>query len=115
MDYTVYSEQSELFAYFRKDNPSACQFFPIPDDLENYHKVPIEKESDIYGKRYDPELGELVDAVESRTVTVKKRKIAYKEQSDPLFMEWQYDQTPESYQAWRDAVAAIKDKYPFQQ
>lgn len=41
-----------------------------------------------------------------------KRKEAYRLESDPLFMEWQYDNTPESEQAWRDKVAEIKTRYP---
>ncbi|EJG1615110.1 hypothetical protein CFE14_RS15865 [Vibrio parahaemolyticus] len=40
------------------------------------------------------------------------RKQAYAEESDPLFLEWQYDQTPEKEQAWRDKVAEIKARYP---
>ncbi|MEY0971294.1 hypothetical protein ACFDTO_34045 [Microbacteriaceae bacterium 4G12] len=41
-----------------------------------------------------------------------KRKEAYRLESDPLFMEWQYDNTPESEQVWRDKVAEIKARYP---
>lgn len=40
------------------------------------------------------------------------RRVAYVAESDPLFLEWQYDQTPESEQAWRDKVAEIKARYP---
>ncbi|MBG5233943.1 hypothetical protein GHU69_26970 [Pseudomonas aeruginosa] len=40
------------------------------------------------------------------------RRAAYVVESDPLFLEWQYDQTPESEQAWRDKVAEIKDRHP---
>ncbi|MGB0940816.1 MAG: hypothetical protein ACPGUE_00370 [Marinomonas sp.] len=41
-----------------------------------------------------------------------KRKLAYKAESDPLYMEWQFDQAPESEQAWRNKVAEIKARYP---
>lgn len=41
-----------------------------------------------------------------------KRKVAYKAESDPLYMEWQFDHTPESEQAWRNKVAEIKARYP---
>lgn len=44
--------------------------------------------------------------------TVASRIIAYKAESDPLYMEWKFDQTPESEQAWRDKVAEIKARYP---
>lgn len=40
------------------------------------------------------------------------RRMAYRAESDPLFLEWQYDQTPEAEQAWRDKVAEIKARYP---
>lgn len=42
----------------------------------------------------------------------EKRKAAYRDESDPLYMEWQYDKTPESEQVWRDKVAEIKLRYP---
>jgi len=41
-----------------------------------------------------------------------KRQSAYKSESDPLYMEWQFDQTAESEQTWRDKVAEIKARYP---
>ncbi|QFI37612.1 hypothetical protein FR932_07025 [Moritella marina ATCC 15381] len=40
------------------------------------------------------------------------RKKAYKTQSDPLYMEWQFDKTAEKEQVWRDKVAEIKARYP---
>ncbi|EPG0369741.1 hypothetical protein ACSWVZ_002593 [Photobacterium damselae] len=40
------------------------------------------------------------------------RQMAYNTESDPLFLEWQYDQTSEKEQAWRDKVAEIKTRYP---
>jgi hypothetical protein len=43
---------------------------------------------------------------------LRLRKKAYIAESDPLYMEWQYDNTPESEQAWRDKVAEIKARYP---
>jgi len=43
---------------------------------------------------------------------LEKRQVAYKAESDPLYMEWQFDQTPESEQAWRDKVEEIKLRYP---
>lgn len=40
------------------------------------------------------------------------RRGAYAAESDPLYMEWQYDQTAEAEQAWRDKVAEIKARHP---
>ncbi|WP_036230125.1 hypothetical protein [Marinobacterium jannaschii] len=43
---------------------------------------------------------------------LEKRKAAYREESDPLFIEWQYENDSASEQAWRDKVAEIKARYP---
>lgn len=40
------------------------------------------------------------------------RQKAYKSEADPLYMEWQYDQTQEAEKAWRDKVTEIKTRYP---
>ena len=45
--------------------------------------------------------------------TVKSREAAYKKESEPLYMKWQYDQTFESEQAWRAKVSEIDAHYPF--
>ncbi len=42
----------------------------------------------------------------------QKRKIAYQKEADPLYLEWQYDQTAEKEQIWRAQVAEIKARYP---
>lgn len=42
----------------------------------------------------------------------ESRRVAYVAESDPLFLEWQYDQTVAAEQAWRDKVAEIKARYP---
>ena len=41
-----------------------------------------------------------------------RRQRAYVAESDPLFLEWQYDKTPEVEQVWRNKVAEIKARYP---
>lgn len=43
---------------------------------------------------------------------LQQRQHAYKSESDALYLTWQYDQTPEAEQAWRDKVAEIKQRYP---
>lgn len=43
---------------------------------------------------------------------VVRREAAYAKESDPLYMEAQFDGTPESLQKWRDKVAEIKARYP---
>jgi hypothetical protein len=64
-------------------------------------------EMEVYRNTYD-ELTEYYSAHEA----LIKRKTAYKTESDPLYMEWQFDQTTESEQAWRDKVEEIKLRYP---
>lgn len=41
-----------------------------------------------------------------------RRMVAYVAESDPLFLEWQYDKTAAAEQAWRYKVAEIKARYP---
>ena len=48
-------------------------------------------------------------------LVTKKRQAAYKAESDPLYMEAQFDGTPESHQKWQDKVAEIKARYPLPQ
>ena len=48
----------------------------------------------------------------SYDAVIERRKTAYKEEADPLYLEWQYDGTAEKEQAWRDKVAEIKARYP---
>lgn len=45
---------------------------------------------------------------------VEKRQAAYRIESDPLYMEWQYDKTPETEQYWRNKVLEIKARYPLE-
>ena len=49
------------------------------------------------------------DATEGQ---LARRKRRYETESDPLYLEGQYDKTPESEQVWRDKVAGIKLRYP---
>ncbi|MBB1338181.1 hypothetical protein [Pseudoalteromonas sp. SR44-2] len=46
------------------------------------------------------------------TQNIAKRQASYKAESDPLYMEAQFDGTPESHQNWQDKVAEIKARYP---
>lgn len=43
---------------------------------------------------------------------IAKRKAAYAKESDPLFLEWQYDKTSATEAKWRDKVAEIKLRFP---
>ena len=74
---------------------------------------------------YDPafmaELGmseEVIDSVlaqrdwDATDGQLARRKRRYETESDPLYMEWQYDKTQESEQVWRDKVSEIKAQLP---
>nr|WP_262924434.1 hypothetical protein [Pseudomonas aeruginosa] len=59
--------------------------------------------------------GGLIDAAASEAKLVDlvaARRAAYVAEADPLFLEWQYDETPEKEQVWRAKVAEIKARYP---
>lgn len=43
------------------------------------------------------------------------RQRAYERESDPLFLEWQYDRTPLAETAWLNKVAEIKARYHIQE
>jgi hypothetical protein len=49
---------------------------------------------------------------EMLAATIAQREAAYKSESDPLYMEWQYDQTDSAEKKWRDKVAEIKARLP---
>ena len=74
---------------------------------------------------YDPafmaELGMSEDVIDSVLAQhnyeltegqLARRQRAYEAESDPLFLEWQYDKTAVAEQIWRDKVAEIKARYP---
>ncbi|MCZ0752586.1 hypothetical protein [Aeromonas enteropelogenes] len=57
--------------------------------------------------------GNTPKSAEEHEVDVRMlREHAYRTESDPLYMEWKYDGTPEKEKAWRDKVAEIKSRYP---
>ena len=75
------------------------------------------KTYDNYDPAFMAELGMSEEAIASVTAQrdwgategqLARRKRCYETESDPLYMEWQYDKTLESEQVWRDKVAEIK-------
>ncbi|HIF7926564.1 TPA: hypothetical protein ACYY2C_006278 [Pseudomonas aeruginosa] len=63
----------------------------------------------------EAQAGELIAAAVDQAKLadlVAARRAAYVAEADPLFLEWQYDETPEKEKAWRDKVAEIKALYP---
>ncbi|MGE6098559.1 hypothetical protein ACLH0B_04845 [Aeromonas salmonicida] len=77
---------------------------------------------------YDPafmaELGMSEDVIDSVLAQhnyeltegqLARRQRAYVAESDPLFLEWQYDKTAAAETAWLNKVAEIKGRYPITQ
>ncbi|MCG7546952.1 hypothetical protein [Pseudoalteromonas sp. Of7M-16] len=50
--------------------------------------------------------------IEETKVVIEQRQQAYNREADPLFIEYQFDQTAEAEQAWREKVLEIKARYP---
>lgn len=46
------------------------------------------------------------------SAALASRVEAYKSESDPLYIEWQYDQSEVGEILWRKKVAEIKERYP---
>lgn len=111
-------ETKEVFkkAYVDRETCRSVQVWPAPDDLENWYEIDFDPTFNYVGKVYDPVTGGWTayeDTTEGHNAKMlAKRKVAYAE-TDKLFMEWQYDQTEESRLAWVNAVAKIKEDYPF--
>ena len=55
---------------------------------------------------------ESIEVIYSLDEVYQLRANAYKAESDPLYMAWQFDKTPEAEQAWRATVEEIKARYP---
>ncbi|MBE3958890.1 hypothetical protein HJ141_22425 [Vibrio parahaemolyticus] len=72
------------------------------DDFDSTHLSKTYTQSEINKALFDDKMRQAISS----------RQAAYKTESDPLYMEWQYDQTPESETAWRDKVAEIKSRHP---
>ena len=54
----------------------------------------------------EPTFDELMSAA------LVNRAAAYKSESDPLYIKWQYDQSDEGESKWRAKVKEIKERYP---
>ncbi len=46
------------------------------------------------------------------SAALANRAAAYKSESDPLYIEWQYDQGEDGEELWRAKVQEIKERYP---
>ncbi|GLT16289.1 hypothetical protein GCM10007938_00650 [Vibrio zhanjiangensis] len=85
--------------------------FTLEERPTGYHLVdgPYSK----HGKIVEniAEISDEIAEIESLNVLSLRQK-AYYQESDPLYLEWQYDKTAEKEQQWRDKVTEIKARYP---
>lgn len=98
-----YIDMEVLFEGFEDYIP----FTATPDDSTVYGR-------ELYHLASTGYYGEVVEVVreEFKPDPVALRKEAYTLESDPIYMEWQYDQDPEVEALWRAKVAEIKARYP---
>ena len=107
-------EEAFTVAYVDKATCRKVQVWPVPEDLDNWYEIDFDPKIEYMGKHYDPDTGSWSsDTVVERLKVVAARKREYATTTDPLFMEWQYDQTPESKAAWIEGVAKLKRDFPF--
>lgn len=110
-----YSTEEVKFTkiYINKYKLDDVVIYPAPKDLENWIEAPYDRDFSYVGKIYDIASGTFVENVaRSRDSQLSLRKEAYRAESDPLFLEWQYDLSSESEEAWRTKVKDIKLRYP---
>lgn len=85
--------------------------FEAQDVPHGYYLVdgPYEKGGQIVSN-----VSEIADEVAANALNavLNQRKEAYRVESDPLYIEWQYDKSEEKEQVWRGKVAEIKERYP---
>jgi hypothetical protein len=112
------NKEPEVFlkAYVKKEHLSNVQVFPVPTDLENWIEIDFDPKFNYRNKIYNIETGEFNICSElNNKLALSKRKQAYTQRSDPLFLEWQFDKTASAEKAWIDEVLVIKAEYPLTQ
>lgn len=113
INYVPKSEEVFDKAYVDKATCRVVIVWPVPEDLTNWYETDFDPEFEYFGKVYDPITGEWkTDAEVQLNVKRAARKEAYIRESDPLYLEYQFDKTPESEKAWRDSVQRVKDRIP---
>lgn len=109
-------ETNEVLGFFTTEFPknikhpnvmiSDADFYKFNEEQSTHVNV----ENGLFMGFYKVEVEETPEEYNDRMLSLRRQ--AYKK-TDGLFMEWQFDETEESRVAWRDAVAAVKQNYPF--
>lgn len=107
------------FYFDAEGNLYQCSSISIP---ENVKSVILDNDVDIDTYKYIndalvlkenyKEILKKRSSLSSKQDVYYLRQHAYQMESDPLFMEWQYDKSEEKENIWRSKVAEIKERYP---
>ena len=95
--------------YVKKDN----EIFAYDSNQNNLYKQAISEGAEAIS---EVEANEIANPPLSEEQQIERNKqlrlMAYKEESDPLFIEWQYDKTDDKELVWRTKVEEIKARFP---
>lgn len=95
--------------------PGACPSDAIEiteKEKEKFWAQPAPAESELGSSKGRPAWVKTKPVELSEDQAKAARLNAYRVESDPIFMEWQFDQSEEKEQQWRASVEAIKARYP---
>lgn len=95
--------------YVKKDN----EIFAYDSNQNDLYEQAISEGAEAIS---EVEANEIANPPLSEEQQIERNKqlrlMAYKEESDPLFIEWQYDKTEDKELVWRAKVDEIKARFP---
>lgn len=95
--------------YVKKDN----EIFAYDSNQNDLYEQAISEGAEAIS---DVEANEIANPPLSEEQQIERNKqlrlMAYKAESDPLFIEWQYDKTDDKELVWRSKVEEIKSRFP---
>lgn len=107
---TQHYYRPETRGFYRSDIHGDPQPNDVLLDPAQYDAL---QEQQTQGLVIEPRGRDLPQAVSPGSVSVLRlRELAYRQESDPLYLAAVYDGTPEALQAWRAKVEEIKNRYP---
>lgn len=103
-----------IYGYVPKDNLGVLIITPVPTELNKYYKIKYDPKFNYVNKVYCPTTNTWdKDIDKTNNIIAKQRADAYAKESDPLYMEWQFDQTEIARQIWVAKVHEIKARFPY--
>jgi hypothetical protein len=91
------------------------EYFDIDSLLDPETQLPVIEGRVVgYGIHKGIEAETVFEAIEQHknNQIKRQRKLAYKEESDPLYMEYLFDESALKKQQWKDKVTEIKQRFP---